>query len=88
MSGQVTRFLGGSPLAVLVRLLIISFLVGIVLSWLDLHPLELVDWLVETIRYTWGSIFGSLDRALEYLILGAIVVVPLFLLSRLVKSRS
>ena len=88
MSGQVTRFLGGSPLSVLVRLLIISFLVGIVLSWLDLHPIELVDWFVDTIRYAWGSIFGSLDRALEYLILGAVVVVPLFLLSRLMKSRS
>ena len=86
MSGQITRFLGGSPLSVIVRLAIISLLVGILLSWLDLRPLDLVDWAVDFVRYTWISIFGSLGRAWEYFVLGAVIVVPIFLVSRLMKT--
>lgn len=87
MSGRVSQFLGGSPLGVVLRLVVISFLVGIVLSWLDLRPMELVDWTLDTLTYLWVSLFGSLNRAVEYLLLGAAIVVPIFLISRLVKSR-
>lgn len=87
MSGRVSQFLGGSPLGVILRLVVISFLVGIVLSWLDLRPMELVDWTLDTLTYLWVSLFGSLNRAVEYLLLGAAIVVPIFLISRLVKSR-
>jgi len=86
MSGQVTRFLGGSPLGVVVRLAIISLLVGILLSWLDLRPLDLLDGVADLFRYVWVTLFGSLGRAWDYFLLGAVIVVPIFLLSRLFKT--
>lgn len=86
MSGGVTRFLGGSPLSVLLKLVLLSLAVGILLSWLNLHPLELVEWIVDLFRDAWVLVFGSLGRAAEYFLLGAVIVVPIFLISRLMKS--
>jgi hypothetical protein len=86
MSGPVTRFLGGSPLSVLLKLALLSLAVGILLSWLDLQPLDLVEWVVDLVRDAWSMVFGSLGRAAEYFVLGAVIVVPIFLISRLMKT--
>ncbi|WAJ30376.1 DUF6460 domain-containing protein [Antarcticirhabdus aurantiaca] len=84
----VTQFLGGSPLSVLIRLVILSVVVGFILAWLDIRPMELVDWIVGLFEWAWTSIFGSLNRAVDYFLLGAVIVVPLFLLSRLLKTAN
>ena len=86
MSERVNRFLGGSPLSVLVKLVLLSIVVGVVLSWLSWSPMEIVDWVILFFERLWTGIFGSLDRAVDYFMLGAVIVVPLFLLSRLMKS--
>lgn len=87
MSGRMTSFLGGSPLSVLVRLLVISLLVGVVLSWLDLRPTELFNHLVYLLESAWLSVFGSLNRTIDYVLMGAAIVVPIFLISRFLKTR-
>nr|WP_306228926.1 DUF6460 domain-containing protein [Aurantimonas sp. CSK15Z-1] len=81
----MTQFLGGSPLSVLIRLVIISLLVGLILSWLHLTPAAIVDWIVDFFRWLSRVVFGSLDNVLSYFLLGAVIVVPIFLLSRLLK---
>ena len=86
MSERVNRFLGGSPLSVLVKLVLLSIVVGVILSWLSWSPMEIVDWVIRFFERLWTGIFGSLDRAIDYFVLGAVIVVPLFLLSRLMKS--
>ena len=86
MSERVNRFLGGSPLSILIKLVLLSIVVGVILSWLSWSPMEIVDWVVTFFGRLWIGIFGSLDRAIDYFMLGAVIVVPLFLLSRLMKS--
>ena len=86
MSERVNRFLGGSPLSVLIKLILLSVVVGVILSWLSWSPMEIIDWVIRFFERLWTSIFGSLDRAVDYFMLGAVIVVPLFLLSRLMKS--
>ena len=86
MSERVNRFLGGSPLSILIKLVLLSIVVGVILSWLSWSPMEIVDWVVTFFGRLWTGIFGSLDRAIDYFMLGAVIVVPLFLLSRLMKS--
>lgn len=86
MSDRMTRFLGGSPLSVLVRLVLLSVVVGVILSWLDWSPREILYWITDFFNWVWYSLFGSLDRALEYFLLGAVIVIPLFVISRLMKS--
>lgn len=83
MSERVNRFLGGSPLGVIVKLVLLSIVVGVILSWLSWSPADIIDWVVGLFDWLWVSVFGSLERAVDYFILGAAIVVPIFIISRL-----
>jgi len=79
----LSRFLGGSPAQVLLRLVFLSFVVGIILSALNLDPLDLVDMSVEFISRLWDMGFHAIGRLGNYLVIGAMVVLPIWLVSRL-----
>lgn len=83
MSERVNSFLGGSPLSVAIRLILLSIAVGLILSWFSFSPWDVVDWFVDLFDWLWINVFGSLDRALDYFLLGAAIVIPLFIISRL-----
>ena len=85
MSGRLTRFLGDSPLRVFVRLLILSFIVGLVLSAVNLDPWDIYYWVERSIRRIWSMGFDFVEEALGYLLIGALIVVPVFLLMRLFR---
>jgi hypothetical protein len=84
MSG-LTRFLGDSPFRVLLRLLLLSFVVGLVLSALNIRPIDIYWWAERTIHHIYDMGFAFFTDSLDYLIAGALIVVPLFLLSRLFR---
>jgi hypothetical protein len=80
---RLTQFLGGSPGAVLMRLVLLSLVVGVLLAVLGLdagavirlarhYAAELVNNGAEVVR-----------ALVRYFILGAVVVVPIFVLVRL-----
>jgi len=86
----LSRFLGGSPAQVLLRLVFLSFVVGIILSALNLDPLDLVHMAVNFVERLWDMGFHAIGRLGNYLVVGAIVVIPIWLLMRLLamgKSR-
>lgn len=85
MAGRLNRFLGDSPLRVAFRLLVLSFVVGLVLATLDIHPVELWSWAERLVLRIYHMGFEALERAGRYLLLGALIVVPLYLIVRLVK---
>ena len=80
----LTRFLGGSPLSVVLRLALISFLVGVILAGLGLSPLDLVDGLVRFVERIFNLSFDAIERIGSYFLIGAVIVVPIFLVMRLV----
>lgn len=83
MSERVNRILGGSPLAVLLRLVLLSVVVGVILSWLSWSPADILRQIVAVFDWLWVSVFGSLNRAVDYFLLGAAIVVPIYIISRL-----
>ncbi len=86
----LSRFLGGSPAQVLLRLVFLSFVVGIILSALNLDPLDLVHMAVNFVDRLWDLVFNAIGRLGNYLVVGAIVVIPIWLVMRLLamgKSR-
>ena len=85
MSGRLTQFLGDTPLRVAIRLLVLSFIVGLVLSALNIHPFEIYEWIERLILRIYDMGFAFFGDALEYLLVGALIVVPIFLLMRLLK---
>ena len=79
----LSRFLGGSPGQVLLRLVFLSFVVGIVLSALNLDPLDLVHMAFDFVERLWNMGFNALGRLGKYLVIGAMVVVPIWLVTRI-----
>jgi hypothetical protein len=80
---NVTRILGGSPGSVLVKLIFLSLLVGAFMAFLDITPFGLVEGIYNWLRSLLGL---SLDTVIEvgrWILYGAIIVVPLWLVARL-----
>jgi len=80
-------FIGGHPLAVLLRLAVVSVLVGIVLSLLGVTPHNFLRVLDDVARHVYNLGFGAIQWLIEYLVLGAILVIPVWLGMRLLRAR-
>jgi hypothetical protein len=88
MSQRVNQFLGDTPGRVLIRLLALSFVVGLVLSAINLDPLQIFSWMQRVVQRIYNMGFDVIREAFEYLFLGALIVVPVFLIMRLVKATN
>jgi hypothetical protein len=79
-----TTIFGGSPLAVVIRLVLISIAVGVVLDTLGINVRNFFDRFNALLRSVYDLGLGTIDWLLHYLLLGAIVVVPIWLATRLI----
>lgn len=82
----LSRFLGGSPIAVLFRLILLSVLVGVVLAAIGFDPWNIVDSIQRLVRWVWELGFDAINGLWRYFLLGAVIVIPLWLLSRLFNA--
>lgn len=85
MSQSLNRFLGDTPLRVVVRLLVLSFVVGLVLSALNIRPWDIWHWVERLIERIYDMGFAFFADAFDYFVAGAIIVVPIFILMRVLK---
>lgn len=83
----VRRFIGGSPLGVLAKLLVISFLVGALLMWLHITPSDVFQEVVDLLNQLGLFGFRSVRDVGNYLVAGAVVVIPIWLVIRLLSFR-
>ncbi len=74
---------GGNPTAVLLRLVVLSVVVGIVLSALDITPRDLLWRLNVFARRVYDMGFGALESVLQYFLIGAVIVFPVWIVARL-----
>lgn len=77
------QFLGGSPVAVIVRLVILSIIVGIVLSALNIRPDEILYHIQRLIQRISDLGFDFVIKIFGYFLIGAVVVIPIWLIARL-----
>jgi hypothetical protein len=81
------RFIGGSPFGVFIRLALLSILIGFVLTVLGLDPRNIL-WSIEAlIRAIFNLGFDAIGWVWSYFLLGAAVVIPIWLIMRFVQSR-
>jgi hypothetical protein len=83
---SMTRIFGGSPLAVFARLVLVSILVGVVLSALGLDPFDIVHSIERLIRSIWDLGFDAIRWLWRYLLLGAVIVLPIWILMRVFNA--
>ena len=82
-STSLTRFFGGSPGRVMVQLAVMSFVLGVILSALGVSPFDIVDSLKRLALRIYNMGFDAVVWGFRYLVLGAVVVVPVWLVMRL-----
>jgi len=87
MSDKLTTFLGDSVGRTIVKLLIISFVVGIVMSALDFTPWDVWNGIRNFFVSLYELGFEALGRVGKYFLWGAAIVVPVFLLMRFLNFR-
>jgi hypothetical protein len=85
-SNLMTRLFGGRPLSVIFRLVLLSILVGVILKVIGLDPVSIVRHVEALIRTIWDMGFDAIIWLWRYFLLGAVLVVPIWLIVRLVRA--
>ena len=80
------RFLGGSVLGVAIRLIAVSVAVGVLMSWLNLTPWDMIDNFREALAHLYQRSSFILRGVFTYFMLGAVIVIPIWLIVRFMKS--
>ena len=70
------------------RLLVLSLLVGALLMWLDIRPYDIIEALVRFAHRIWALGFDAIRQLGDYILAGAIIVVPVWFVSRLLSSQA
>jgi hypothetical protein len=82
----VTKIFGGTALAVMGRLVLLSILVGVILSALGLDPFDIIHSIERLIRSIWNMGFDAFRWLWRYFLLGAVIVIPIWILMRLFNA--
>jgi len=70
---------------VIFRLLLLSILIGVILEVLGLDPWNVIDSLRRLVLRVWDMGFDAVRWLWRYLLLGAALVVPIWLIVRLMR---
>jgi len=77
------KYFGGPVIPTILKLAIVSFLVGIVLVIFGVEPFGFWTKFLDTVIDAWELVFEFLGSAWGYFVIGAIIVVPIWLIIRL-----
>ena len=87
MSDGFNRLLGDTPGRTIVKLLILSVVVGFVMNMMGMSPWDVVRFVENAVRDLWNSGFRALGRVGDYLLVGAMIVIPIFIVLRILNWR-
>ena len=79
------QFFGGNPGLVLVRLAILSLVVGVLLAALGFSPFDILESIRELVARIYDLGWTAVEKAGRYFLLGAVIVFPVWFIARLLK---
>ena len=82
----LSRFLGGSPLAVFGRLVLLSVLVGVVLAAIGFDPWNIVYSIRRLFQWIYEFGYDAINGLWRYFLLGAVIVIPVWILMRIFNA--
>ncbi|GEO83535.1 MULTISPECIES: DUF6460 domain-containing protein [Alphaproteobacteria] len=88
MTERVNRFLGDTPGRTLIKLVVVSLIVGFIMTIFGIYPVDIIEGIRHFFIEIWYRGFAALGRVGDYLLLGATVVVPVFIVLRLISARN
>lgn len=87
MSEKLNRFLGDTPLRIVLKLLVLSLIAGVVMSALHWTPYDVLYAIHDFVLHIWNMGFDAIHRFAAYILLGAVIVVPAFIVLRILSYR-
>jgi len=79
------RFFGGNPAVVLLRLVILSLIVGVVLAALGFSPYDILQNIRDLAARIYDMGFAAVEKGFRYFLLGAVIVFPVWVVMRVAK---
>ena len=80
------KIFGGPIIPTIFRLALLSFVVGLILWTFGVDPVNLWREFGATIQQAWQLVFDALDWAWKYAVIGAIVVLPVWVIYRVMMA--
>ena len=62
----------------LIKILVFSFVIGVLLSFFEINPKELLANFGDTVQDIFAIVARVIEWAVKYILLGAVVVVPIW----------
>ncbi|WP_019218990.1 DUF6460 domain-containing protein [Bartonella florencae] len=87
LSTSLHRFLGGTSRHVTLKLLALSFLVGIIMNFFGWTPRGLMHRIIKFFKSLWETGFITLADLYYLTMMGAIIVVPIFIILRILHKK-
>ncbi|WP_375648837.1 DUF6460 domain-containing protein [Bartonella sp. MU70NMGDW] len=87
LSDSFRAFLGRKLSSVSLKLLILSFFIGIVMNFLGWTHRNLIHKIVDFFKSLWQAGFITLTNFFHITMTGAIIVVPIFLILRIFHKK-
>ena len=84
---RLERLLGDRPGALIVRLVLISLVVGFLMAVFGVNPQSLINGAIHVFRDALRDSTGMLRTIVGYVLAGAAIVVPVWLVLRLTSRR-
>jgi hypothetical protein len=84
---KLERALGGSPLSVVVKLIFLSLIVGAIMAFLGLTPRNLFTAIGNFVSSILDMGTDAIREVAQWVLAGALVVIPVWLLVRLLGRR-
>ena len=84
---MITNLLGGSPAWVALRLIVVSFIVGMVLATFGFEPADIIGSFVRMARGLIDMGLTDVRQVGRVLATGALVVLPIWLVLRVLDAR-
>ncbi len=87
MSDQVNRMLGDTPARTVLKLIVVSLIVGFIMAVFGIVPMDILNGIRDFVLDLWHTGFAALGRVGDYLLLGATIVIPVFIVLRILSFR-
>ena len=84
---ETKQLLGDTVGRTIIKLLVVSILVGMVMSVFNIAPFDVLYGIRDFFIRLWESGWAALGRFGDWLILGASIVIPVFIIIRLLNYR-
>jgi len=79
---RLDQIFGGNPVGVIVRLIILSVVAGTIQKTLGITPDNMIYKLGLLVERIYNMGWGAVQWALGYFLIGAVIVIPIWLISR------